>query len=58
MKLKKLSNNIWLVAEGKDKFGIFPAPEVDVKLITYPENVEKLIAFAARTTYKGHKARV
>jgi len=29
---------------------------MSVSLIAYPKDVEKFIAFAARTTYKGHKA--
>lgn len=56
MSLRKFEKNIWYVKkDGEEK--VLPAPPMDVQLIAYPQAIEKIIVFAARSTYKGHEAK-
>lgn len=62
MKLEKVGDekqrfgNLWIVAKaGKLVEEVSAAPSMSVELIANPKDIEKLIVFAARSTYKGHK---
>jgi len=58
MEIKKFENVVWLAVkeDERDVIEVREAPQMDVRLVSYPKDIEKLIAFAARATYKGHVA--
>jgi len=52
--MKRMHNVSFRIVDGKER--VSPTPPMSVQLIAYPKDIEKLIVFAARSTYKGHEA--
>ena len=55
MKRMVIGHNVYCRMIG-DEVKTFFAPPMKVDLVAYPKDIERLIVFAAKSTYKGHQA--